>query len=687
MNIESYVMIAAFVEMFKQMKKNKIKFCKLCFTTENLLMTNNQSGTVQMSVCCDCKEQYHRNIKEKQRKNLKEKYGVEFTFQIPGVREKIDDTMKERYGVENYFEIVNQNREQFESKKANRPNQKELYKERFGDDWYQFFKYQVETPEELQKAISEHKKEKSIRRKNLTIKKFGVENISQLEEVKEKKRQKSLEKYGVDCVLQSEEIKKKIKETNMELYGAENVFGSEEIKEKIRSTNIDRYGVEYPLQNTDILEKTQQTNITRYGFTSPTKSKQVKDKTQKTNMVRYGAPYHTMTEDFVTKCRSTTFKKYGVEHHMYLERYKRSFAMKNRVQYYDSFVKNLSLKSIDLLTTKEEYINLVNGEIIKCFCRSCNNEFEIPLDHHQRICCDCTKSRSSYENVIIEWLKQLGITNIVTNRRFYYDGKKWYDIDIFLPDHNLGIEFHGLYYHRFVDDDSIGKPNKHWHQNKFLYFEEQGIRLIQIFESEFVNKRPIVESIISNYLGMNKKRIHARKCQIRELTDAEYKSFLIESHLQGYAATRHRYGLVFDDVVVSVIGFNNSRFNKNYDYEVVRFCNKPGVTVNGGFNKLINHFRKIVGVEASIISYVDLRYFNGSSYQNWRYLNITEPNYFYFKLMYMKNIILENRLKYQKHKLSEVLDKFDPNLSEWENMKMNGFDKIYDAGNKIFVLE
>jgi hypothetical protein len=45
----------------------------------------------------------------------------------------------------------------------------------------------------------------------------------------------------------------------------------------------------------------------------------------------------------------------------------------------------------------------------------------------------------------------------------------------------------------------------------------------------------------------------------------------------------------------------------------------------------------------------------------------------------------ENRIKYQKHKLEKVLPIFDKNLSEWENMKNNKFDRYWNSGNAVYI--
>jgi len=40
-----------------------------------------------------------------------------------------------------------------------------------------------------------------------------------------------------------------------------------------------------------------------------------------------------------------------------------------------------------------------------------------------------------------------------------------------------------------------------------------------------------------------------------------------------------------------------------------------------------------------------------------------------------------------KHKLSILLENFNPELSETENMKNHGFLKIYDCSNKVYYKE
>jgi hypothetical protein len=127
--------------------------------------------------------------------------------------------------------------------------------------------------------------------------------------------------------------------------------------------------------------------------------------------------------------------------------------------------------------------------------------------------------------------------------------------------------------------------------------------------------------------------------------------------------------------------FVKSRYNKNYEWEISRFCNKLNYVIIGSANKLFKHFIKNYNPK-SIITYSDIRFFDGKIYEklNFDFLEDTNPNYFYIK---GNNIY--SRIYFQKYKLEEKIEYFDKNLTEWENMQLNKFDRIWDCGNKKYI--
>ena len=44
-----------------------------------------------------------------------------------------------------------------------------------------------------------------------------------------------------------------------------------------------------------------------------------------------------------------------------------------------------------------------------------------------------------------------------------------------------------------------------------------------------------------------------------------------------------------------------------------------------------------------------------------------------------------HRSSYQKHKLEKLLPIFESSMTEWENMQANGYDRIWDCGNDVWV--
>lgn len=118
-------------------------------------------------------------------------------------------------------------------------------------------------------------------------------------------------------------------------------------------------------------------------------------------------------------------------------------------------------------------------------------------------------------------------------------------------------------------------------------------------------------------------------------------------------------------------------------WELIRFCNKLHTTVIGGFSKLQKHFENnFLKPNEQIISYANLRYSNGNMYEKngFKFLHSSSPSYWY-----IFNGELMHRSLFQKHKLPNILkENFDSNLTEWQNMKNNGYDRIWDCGTLVF---
>ena len=68
--------------------------------------------------------------------------------------------------------------------------------------------------------------------KENNLKKYGVDNTTKLQSVKDKIKETNLSKYGCTCAVHNPIIQEKVKQTNLEKYGNEYYFGSDIGKEK-----------------------------------------------------------------------------------------------------------------------------------------------------------------------------------------------------------------------------------------------------------------------------------------------------------------------------------------------------------------------------------------------------------------------------------------------------------------------
>ena len=281
-------------------------------------------------------------------------------------------------------------------------------------------------------------------------------------------------------------------------------------------------------------------------------------------------------------------------------------------------------------------------------------------------------NKSKTENEIYEFTK-LVYNNIILqhNRQLI----KPYELDIVIPDKKIAIEFNGTYWH----STQFGVNNS-YHLMKTEMCEKEGYQLIHIFEHEWINKQEIVKEKLKAILGVEQENVYARKCIVKEIDTKTKNDFLNEYHIQGEDKSKVKLGLFHNDKLVAVMTFGYPRFNKNYNWELIRYATSKHVI--GGAGKLLTYFRN--HYTGSIITYADRRFSIGNMYEKlgFKLNGVSQPNYWWIK----NNEIL-SRYQTQKHNLKDILkDKFDPNKSEFLNMSSNGYYQLFDCGNLIYIL-
>lgn len=496
--------------------------------------------------------------------------------------------------------------------------------------------------------------------KKTKFERYGDENYVN----SEKAKQTNLERYGVENPASLSETKNKIKETNLNRYGVECSFESEKVKEKIKQTNLERYGVENVLLSPEIKEKIKETNLNRHGVENVFSSELIKEKIKETNLERYGTEYAIQSDEIKSKV---------IENQRHTN--------------YKNIVDRLNNRCLNIvpLFTLEEYESTFRDNKYEFLCKKCGSTFMDHIDGgHLPRCLKCDPIISGFSNKereVLEYIRSIYKGEIIENCRKLLKGK---EIDIYIPELNLAFEFNGIYWHSELG----GNKNKSYHLNKTNECENLGIRLIHIFEDEWRNKQDIVKSKLRYLIGLKSESVYARKCFIEEISSETCNEFLKSNHIQGKCVSKIKIGLFrkFDRKLVSVITFGRLRKslgNKSVDghYELIRYCSDINYNVVGGMSKLLSYFIKNYNPNV-IITYADRRYSSRHKnvYKNvgFEYIGESTPNYWYF---YRGEFDRHHRYKFAKHRLSEKLEKFDNNLSEWQNMQMNGYDRIWDCGS------
>jgi hypothetical protein len=279
---------------------------------------------------------------------------------------------------------------------------------------------------------------------------------------------------------------------------------------------------------------------------------------------------------------------------------------------------------------------------------------------------------SKFEKEVSDFIRSLGILPETSVRNIIAPK----ELDIYVVDYSLAIECNGTYWH----SESNGK-DRNYHLDKTIACNELGLSLIHVTNTEWKYKRSIIESLIKNRLGKSNK-IYARLCECKIVDKQDEKQFLIDNHIQGYVPSDICYGLYYGDKLIQILSFGKSRF-ATADAELLRSCTQSGISVVGGMSKIFKKYIDSHITVKTIVSYSHKDKFNGQSYikLGFQYSHSSSPAYYYT----LDYDTFKSRFSFQKHKLHKLLKIFDPGMTEWENMQANGYDRIWDCGNDVWM--
>ena len=394
----------------------------------------------------------------------------------------------------------------------------------------------------------------------------------------------------------------------------------------------------YYCNNTECINEKRKISIQKkYGVDNIFQLEIIKEKIKKTNLEKYGFENPQQNKIIKDKSKKTNLEKYGFENVF------QSIVVKEKIK-----KTNLEKYGVEY-PQQSEYIRSKYGSLHK---------------------------PSKIEKQLFNFIKENYNGEILCNKNDIING---YELDIYLPDLKLAFEFNGLYWHNELYKD------KNYHNKKTNLCFKKDIQLIHIWEDDWDYKQDIIKSMILNKLNKTPNKVFARKCKVKEINDNSIiRDFLDKNHIQGFVGSKYKFGLFYDNQLVSVMIFGKNRKmmnieSKNKQYEMLRFCNKLNTNILGGASKLFKYFINKYKPE-QVISYADRSYSNGNLYKilGFKLKHISKPNYYY-----IINKKRKHRFGFRKDVL--IKDGFDPKKSEHEIMLERKIYRIYNSGNYVYL--
>ena len=268
------------------------------------------------------------------------------------------------------------------------------------------------------------------------------------------------------------------------------------------------------------------------------------------------------------------------------------------------------------------------------------------------------------------WLRSLGVT-VRTSARDVIGPK---ELDVFLPDHNLAVEFNGLYWHSELSPRGV---NRRGHIEKTLAAGQAGVRLVHVFSDEWDRKQKIVQSMLLHRMGMSPHRLPARNLQVATPSVKERREFFEQSHISGDVPASISFALTDSAGVVCCLSLRKPRQKKwSGALEIARFATRPFHHVPGGLERLLKRAKehaRHAGFD-SIITYADRRFGEGAGYEKVGFVSCgdTAIDYWYTD---------------GSARIDRFLVRASAGLTERARARESGLGRVWGCGNRIWIMQ
>ena len=431
------------------------------------------------------------------------------------------------------------------------------------------------------------------------------------------------------------------------------------VVEKRHQTCFERYGD----RNYNNMQKHFETQIQNFGSLEAARKHMV-NTLQQTMLNKYGVKNASSLQEIKNKATKTRIEKYGVTNF-----FQKPEILKKAIK--NNQTKEAKEKRIATNIEKYGYKNALSSpDIIAKISTTVQEKYGVPFACMRPEA--TVKSSNSKPNKQFESLLN-SLINVEYTREFC--------IERYLFDFKVGntlIEINPSFTHNSTWGIYNNAPMpKDYHKNKSLVANQHGYRCIHVWDWD--NKQKIVCSLA------NKETLYARELQIKEVSKEVCNEFLRKYHYQNTCFNQTvRIGLYKKDELVQLITFGKPRYNKKYQYELLRLCTAYNYLVVGGSEKLFKYFLNNYKPK-SIISYCDNSKFNGNVYEKlgFKLINDKEISKHWYNLKTHKHIT-DNLLR--QRGVDQLLGTdFGKGTNNEMLLKELNFVEIYDAGQSTYV--
>lgn len=517
--------------------------------------------------------------------------------------------------------------------------------------------------------------------------KYGEDNI-----VNQKKAYKTrMMKYGS---YNPKDQSLKAKATKLKKYGNENYVNTEKCKE-----TIEKHKAENPNFYVDIHNKIRQTNISNgrdpnwnnrekfkdtISHFSSQKKECIKNKRKQTCLEEYGYEYATQNEDVKAKTKQTCIELYGVQCALNTSKAYKNMTASIREKAWEQ----LKLREMDIqpMFTKDQFIEENNeSKEWRWKCKKCGHEFMHAWKGINSHCPECFKHNfMGMQNEILSFIKIICKDDVIkANDRKIFNNEL--EIDILDTTKMIGVEINGLIWHN-VDKAIYGQNRigKMYHSSKTDLCMSKGIRLIHLFEDEWLEHKKLCMSKLKKILCPEKMRkIDAHRCSIcKEISCSTKEKLLTKYTFYGCDGSSIAYALKHKGKIVAMMTLSKTKKDTIHEWQILNYIEMNSVIVENGFNVLLKAFCN--DFKTHSISYYLSRDWNlpEDIIENMSFSCINAPKMFWTKK--------QQRFKnshFDKKDLKSFLDVVDDNKSFIQNMNDNGYYRIYDSGTMMFEMQ